>query len=54
MKKIDEWLKTCLKKKKLKEEWADSIIEKADIKLRKYYCPHCFAWHVTSKTNNKI
>mgnify|MGYP006875404281 CR=1 FL=1 len=49
MKRIDEWVRTCLKKKKLKEAWADSIIKRADTPLRKYHCPHCFGWHVTSK-----
>jgi len=54
MKKIDEWVKTCLHKKKLKESWADNIIKRAlkDNKvLYKYYCPHCFGWHLTSKNN---
>ena len=54
MNKIDEWAKTCLKKKKLKEQWADSIILKADKPLRKYYCPHCFSWHITSKANKAL
>ena len=29
MEKVDEWLKTCLKKKKLSEGYADNIIVKA-------------------------
>ena len=51
MEKIDEWVKTCLRKKKLKESWADSIISKSSIPLRKYYCPHCFSWHITKKVD---
>lgn len=49
MKPIDEWVKTCLRKKKLKECWADDIIQRSDIPMRKYHCPHCDGWHVTSK-----
>lgn len=49
MDKFKEWAKTCLNKKKLKENWADNIIDRADTPLRKYSCPHCFHWHVTSK-----
>jgi len=44
-----EWEKTCLVKKRLKEYWADSIIKRAETPLRKYICPHCFGWHITSK-----
>jgi len=51
---IDEWVKTCLRKKKLKEHWADDIIKRADIPLRKYYCPHCEGWHITSKINQIV
>lgn len=53
MDKIDEWVKTCLRKKKLKEQWADNIIKRAKTPLRKYYCPHCAGWHVTSKVFKK-
>ena len=53
MKKIEEWLKTCLRKKKLSEGVADSIIAKADIPLRKYLCPHCMGYHLTSKQVKK-
>lgn len=46
---IEEWVKTCLRKKKLKESWADDIIKRAKIPLRKYYCPHCEGWHITKQ-----
>ena len=49
MKKIDEWYKTCLHKKKLKEHWANDIIKRANVSLSKYHCPHCGGWHVTSQ-----
>jgi len=50
MNAIDEWVKTCLRKKKLTERYADEVIERAKpAKLYKYYCPHCFAWHITKK-----
>ena len=53
MNKTEEWVKTCLRKKKLKEEWADSIIKKATVPLRKYSCPHCFAWHIANADSKK-
>lgn len=40
----------CLRKKKLREEWANGIIRRAGkegTSLRKYWCPHCLYWHVT-------
>jgi len=46
------WVRSCLHKKKLKEEWADDIIRRAKLEgneMRKYYCFHCDGWHVTSK-----
>lgn len=46
MKPVDEWVKTCLRKKKLKEDWADNIIKRAKTPLKKYHCPHCFHWHI--------
>ena len=52
MNKIDTWLKSCLHKKRLSEGYADKIIQKAEkdgIVLHKYYCPHCFGWHLTKK-----
>lgn len=57
--KADRWVKMCLRKKKLSQGYADSIIEKAEIPLKKYYCPHCFNWHIAkqdkqSKVNNPI
>lgn len=51
-KEAENWVSACLKKKKLKEAWADSVVKRAiegGGYLRKYHCPHCFAWHVTSK-----
>lgn len=49
MKKHDEWVKTCLRKKKISEKRADYVIKIAEIPLRKYYCPHCFNWHITKR-----
>jgi hypothetical protein len=46
------WASSCLKKKKLKSDWADRIIADAKFEgnfLRKYLCPHCLSYHVTSK-----
>jgi len=53
MEAVDEWVRTCLGKKKLKEEWADDIILRAKIPMRKYSCPHCFSWHVTKQVYKK-
>lgn len=52
MENIAEWVKTCLHKSRLSEGRANVIIEEAkkDHKiLFKYYCPHCFGWHLTKK-----
>jgi hypothetical protein len=49
MNSIDIWVKSCLRKKKLKEKWADDIINRAKTPLRKYKCPHCDHWHITKK-----
>jgi len=54
MEKISEWAKTCLNKKRLKEHWADDIVKRADVSLRKYHCPHCGGWHITSKIPNEL
>lgn len=46
------WASSCLKKKKLRSEWADRIVVTAKNEgsyLRKYLCPHCMMYHVTSK-----
>lgn len=48
-KRISTWAKSCLRKKKLKEIWADNIINKAEIPLRKYFCPHCGGFHLTKQ-----
>lgn len=54
---IKDWVRSCLQKKKLSEGCADIIIEKANKenkKLYKYYCKHCFGWHLTKQqTYNK-
>lgn len=42
----------CLRKKKLKESWANNIINRAKNEgnnLFKYYCNHCQHWHITKK-----
>jgi hypothetical protein len=49
MEKVNEWVRTCLHKSRLSESIADKIIAKAKDKLYKYYCPHCFGWHLTKK-----
>lgn len=56
MDKFLEWEKTCLRKVKMTDEHADLVITGAKPgTLRKYYCPHCFGWHVTSKVlQNKV
>jgi hypothetical protein len=48
---INRWFGECLRKKKLKEKWADNIAKaKAeDVELHKYYCNHCQHWHITKK-----
>lgn len=49
---IEEWTKTCLRKKRLSCDYADKVIERAKTEgknLYKYYCPHCFHYHITSK-----
>jgi len=53
MKPIDVWIKSCIKKKAYTHDQADSMIvkikKKRNVELRKYYCPHCSHWHLTSK-----
>lgn len=49
-----EMWRMCLKKKKLQKKWADNIIKRADTPLRKYLCPYCNKYHVTSKKNHKL
>lgn len=49
----EKWVRRCLSKKKLSQGYADNIIEKSTIPLMKYYCPHCFNWHL-AKDKNKI
>lgn len=47
---VRQWQGECLRKKPLKEAWADKIIKRAGGEgtvLHKYYCPHCQHWHVT-------
>lgn len=49
-KSIKNWVGECMRKKKLKESWADRTIQKAKKEgntLHKYYCPHCQHWHVS-------
>jgi hypothetical protein len=53
MKRVDEWVKSCLHKTRLSEGHADEIIARVakeeNLTLYKYYCPHCFGWHLTRK-----
>jgi len=52
MEKIDEWVRTCLHKVRMSDTHADMVIKRAKTdgtELRKYCCPHCDGWHVTSK-----
>jgi hypothetical protein len=53
---IKKWFGECLRKKKLKEAWADNIIARAAAEgafLRKYFCPHCSSWHVSKQSEYK-
>jgi hypothetical protein len=53
MEKISEWVKTCLHKTRLSAGNADKIIERAKkdgVILYKYYCPHCFGYHLTKRS----
>lgn len=50
--RVESWVGQCLRKKKLKEKWANTIIQNAQKTgdyLRKYKCPHCDHYHVTSR-----
>ena len=53
METIKEWTKTCLSKVRMSEAHADDLIMRVwnedKVELRKYYCPHCSGYHVTSK-----
>lgn len=54
MTSTDEWIKTCINKKRYpSENFADNVIKKvlADrgTQLYKYFRPHCSAWHLTSR-----
>lgn len=55
MSNIKQWVGECMRKKKLRERWANRIIEKAaqeGHKLYKYYCNHCQWWHVTKQAKH--
>ena len=54
MDKTDKWVKMCLAKKKLTADYADHVVSKSNGKLRVYYCPHCFHYHVTLKRVDDI
>jgi hypothetical protein len=41
------WVKSCVKKKSLRDCWADNISKKSKISLTKYYCAICDGWHLT-------
>lgn len=50
---VGHWVHSCLRKKKLKYEWANSVIKRAEqegTKLYKYRCRSCFAWHITKRS----
>ena len=55
--KTNKWVGECLRKKRLKNQWADNIIERAAAKgnkMYKYYCTHCCHYHVTKmKVHNE-
>jgi len=59
MQSTDEWIKTCIKKKRYStEDFADTVIKKVlqerGTQLHRYYCPHCFGWHLTKKIRVEI
>lgn len=50
-----KWAGQCLRKKRLKEDWANNIINKAKAEgtiLYKYLCNYCWGWHVTKDKKN--
>lgn len=59
MDNISEWSKTCLNKSRFTSaELADKKIAGIKIEsgsvLYRYYCPHCFGWHLTRKPSSNI
>jgi len=51
--RIKSWHRMCLGKVRMSEGHADKLVTRVKmndgVELRKYYCPHCFGWHVTSQ-----
>jgi hypothetical protein len=50
--RVSMFVGQCLRKKPLKEDWANRIIKQAASEgttLYKYQCPHCQRWHVTKR-----
>lgn len=51
----EKWSHSCLRKRAMKENHADKVIKRAMSEgsyLRKYVCPHCSNYHLTSKPLN--
>ena len=54
--RLEKWIGECLRKKKLRIEWADRIIKEAaeeGTKLYKYRCPNCQKWHLTKQEKHQ-
>lgn len=54
--RIRDWVGECLRKKKLRKDWAENIIQRAKKEgtdLYSYYCPHCTKYHVTKSQKYK-
>lgn len=51
----DSWANSCLRKKAMSEDIASKVVKRAISEgdyLRKYLCPHCQKYHVTTKPLN--
>lgn len=49
---VAKFVGQCLRKKRMRECHADSVIKRAakgGTKLFKYFCPYCSGWHVTKQ-----
>lgn len=58
MSKINQLRGECLRKKRYRTEGRAKKVKKWSeaehgVKLRVYYCPHCFGYHLTKEENWK-